>query len=95
MKPLKDKILVEKIEEEQKTDSGVILTESAKDMFLRGKVIDLGEGRIREDGQRVPIVDIKVGDLVMFFRNSGAVLRLDGKDHILLSENEVLGVENG
>jgi chaperonin GroES len=90
-RPLQDRLLVKRVEEEAKTKGGIIIPDSAKEKPLEGKVVAIGNGKILEDGKVRPL-DIKVGDAILFSKYSGTEVKIDGEDHLILREEDVLGV---
>ena len=91
VRPLQDRILVKRVEEAEKTRGGIIIPDSAKERPLEGKVTAVGSGKRLEDGTLVPL-DVKVGDRLLFGKYAGTEIKVDGIDHIILREDEVLGV---
>ena len=94
LKPLHDRILVERIEEEEQKVGGIIIPDSAKEKPQQGKVIAAGSGKSKDDGKRVPL-DVKAGDLILFGKYSGQEIKLDGDEYLIMREDEVLGVIEG
>ena len=92
VKPLHDRILVKRIEEkkEQKR-GGIIIPDTAKEKPMEGKVIAIGAGRVEKDGKRIPL-EVKVGDRVLFGKYAGTEIKLDDVEHVILREEEVLGI---
>src|SRR5580704_8219277 len=90
-RPLNDRILVKRVEEEEKTKGGIIIPDSAKEKPVEGKVIAVGNGKRLEDGKVLPL-DIKAGDRVLFGKYSGTEIKVDGEEHLILREEDVLGV---
>ena len=93
VRPLHDRILVRRMAEEEKTAGGIIIPDTAKEKPQRGEVVATGKGRITEDGKTLPL-EVKVGDKVLFSKYSGTELKLDGKEYLMINENDVLGVLN-
>lgn len=91
VKPLEDRVLVKPIEAESMTESGLYLPESSKEKPIRGKVIAAGPGKVLENGTRAAM-SIKKGDTVVYSRYAGTEVEIEGKDHLILRENELLGV---
>ena len=91
IKPLHDKILVKRIEEENKTKGGIIIPDSAKEKPMEGKVIAVGAGKVLKDGSKRALA-VKEGDRILFAKYSGHEIKLEGEEHLILSEEEVLGV---
>jgi chaperonin GroES len=90
IKPLGDRVLVKRVEEEQVTRGGILLPDSAKEKPQKGKVIAVGAGRF-EDGKRIPM-DVKEGDTVVFAKYGGTEIELEGDEYIILSERDLLAV---
>lgn len=93
VRPLHDRILVRRMDEEEKTAGGIIIPDTAKEKPQRGEVVATGKGRIMEDGKVLPL-EVKAGDRVLFGKYMGTELKLDGKDYLMLREEDVLGVFN-
>ncbi|MEZ4268829.1 MAG: co-chaperone GroES [Myxococcota bacterium] len=93
-RPLNDRILVKRVEEETRTAGGIIIPDSAKEKPLQGEVLAVGAGKIQEDGTVRPI-DIRVGDKVLFGKYGGTDIKVDGEDRIILREDDVLGIVEG
>ena len=91
VRPLQDRILVRRVEEAEKTRGGIIIPDSAKERPLEGKVIAVGSGKRLEDGTLVKL-DVKAGDRILFGKYAGTEIKVDGVDHIIVREDEVLGV---
>jgi chaperonin GroES len=90
-KPLGSRVLIEPIEQEEVTASGIVLPETAKEKPQQGKVLAAGPGDRNEDGDRIAM-DIKVGDTVLFAKYSGTEVKMDGKKLLILRESDVLGI---
>ena len=91
VRPLQDRLLVRRVEEEEKTRGGLFIPDAAKERPLEGQVIAVGAGKRLDDGTLVA-PDVKAGDRVLFGKYAGTEIKLDGIDHIILSEDEVLGI---
>jgi chaperonin GroES len=91
VRPLHDRILVRRMAEEEKTAGGIIIPDTAKEKPQRGEVMATGKGRITEDGKTI-VLEVKVGDKVLFSKYSGTELKLDGQEYLMITENDVLGV---
>jgi chaperonin GroES len=94
IRPLHDRIIVERLEEETKTAGGIIIPDTAKEKPQQGKVIAVGKGKKTEDGKILPL-DVKVGDKILFGKYSGTEIKLDGKEFLMMREDDVLGVVEG
>ena len=91
VKPLHDRVLVKRIEETETTKGGIIIPDSAKEKPQEGKVIAVGSGKRDDKGDRVPM-EIKKGDRILFGKYGGTEIKLDGVEHVILREDEVLGI---
>jgi chaperonin GroES len=91
VRPLQDRLLVRRVEEQERTKGGIIIPDSAKERPLEGEVIAVGNGKRLEDGTLVPL-DVKKGDRILFGKYSGTEIKVDGIEHLILREEEVLGV---
>ena len=91
IRPLQDRILVKRVAEEEKTKGGIIIPDSAKEKPSEGEVVAVGAGKANEKGVVRP-VDLKKGDRILFGKYSGNEIKIDGVEHLLLREDEVLGV---
>lgn len=91
IRPLNDRILVQRIEAEQKTAGGILIPDNAKEKPAEGKVIAVGNGKILDDGSRRPL-EVKVGDRILFGKWSGTEVKIDGVEQLLVKEDEVLAV---
>jgi chaperonin GroES len=91
IRPLQDRVLVERIEEEQKTSGGIIIPDTAKEKPVEGRVVSVGRGKAQDDGS-IRTLDVKPGDRVMFGKYGGTEVKLDGKDYVILREDDVLAV---
>jgi chaperonin GroES len=91
IRPLHDRIIVERLEEETKTAAGIIIPDSAKEKPQQGNVIAVGKGKVTEDGKILPL-DVKVGDKVLFGKYSGTEIKIEGKEFLMMREDDVLGV---
>ncbi|MCK4507913.1 MAG: co-chaperone GroES [Desulfuromonadales bacterium] len=91
IRPLHDRIIVERIEEETMTASGIIIPDSAKEKPQEGSVIAVGKGKVTEDG-KILALDVKVGDKVLFGKYSGTEIKIEGKEYLMMREDDVLGV---
>jgi chaperonin GroES len=90
-RPLADRILIKRIESEQKTAGGIIIPDTAKEKPQEGEVVAVGNGKKGEDGKATPL-DVKKGDRILFGKYSGSEIKIDGTEHLILREEEVLGI---
>ncbi|WP_318617158.1 co-chaperone GroES [Sporosarcina sp. YIM B06819] len=91
LKPLGDRILIELIEAEEKTSSGIVLPDSAKEKPQEGKVIAAGTGRVLENGQRIDL-EVKEGDRIIFSKYAGTEVKYEGNEYLILRESDILAV---
>lgn len=90
IRPLHDRVLIKRLNEEDKTKGGIIIPDSAKEKPQEGKVVAVGRGR-HEDGKVIPL-DVKAGDRILFSKYSGNEVKIEGEEHLILKEDEILGV---
>ena len=91
IRPLHDRVIIQRVKEEEKTKGGIILPDTAKEKPIEGKVIAVGNGKILEDGS-VRKLEVKKGDRVLFGKYAGTDVKIDGEDHLILREDDILGV---
>lgn len=91
VRPLHDRVIVRRLEEEEKTAGGIIIPDTAKEKPIQGEVIAVGNGKILEDGKVRPL-DVKPGDRVIFSKYAGTEIKLDGKEYLMMREDDILGV---
>jgi chaperonin GroES len=91
IRPLQDRIIIKRVREEEKTKGGIIIPDTAKEKPVEGKVVAVGKGAIQKDGS-VRKLEVKVGDTVLFAKYSGSEVKIDGEDHLIIREEDVLGV---
>jgi chaperonin GroES len=90
-RPLHDRIIVQRIDEGEQKIGGIIIPDSAKEKPQQGKVISAGDGKVKDDGKRIPL-DVKAGDTILFGKYSGQEIKLDGEEFLIMREDEVLAV---
>ena len=91
VKPLHDRVIVKRIEEEEKTKGGIIIPDTAKEKPIEGKVMAVGSGKLMEDGKRVPL-EVKEGDRVLFGKYAGTEIQIEGEEHLIMREDDILGI---
>src|SRR4026209_1506549 len=91
IRPLHDRLIVRRLEEGEQKIGGIIIPDTAKEKPQRGKVIAAGEGKLNDDGKRVPL-DVKAGDLILFGKYTSQEVKLDGEEYLIMREDEVLAV---
>jgi chaperonin GroES len=91
VRPLHDRIIVQRIEESEQKVGGIIIPDTAKEKPQQGKVIAVGQGKVKDDGTRQPL-DVKAGDTILFGKYSGQEIKIDGEENLIMREDEVLAV---
>lgn len=91
IRPLADRVLVKRVEEEAKTKGGIIIPDTAKEKPIKGEVIAVGEGKILENGKKIPL-SVKVGDKVIFSKYAGTEIKIEDVEHLIMREDDILGV---
>ncbi|MCP3676317.1 MAG: co-chaperone GroES [Deltaproteobacteria bacterium] len=91
IRPLQDRILIKRLDEEEMTKGGIIIPDSAKEKPMEGEIIATGNGKVDESGKRVPL-EVKVGDKVMYSKYSGTEVTIDGAEHLIVREDDILGI---
>ncbi|MDY7034193.1 MAG: co-chaperone GroES [Thermodesulfobacteriota bacterium] len=91
IRPLQDRVIVKRIEEDEKTAGGIIIPDSAKEKPMEGKIIAAGTGKVLEDGKKLPL-DVKEGDRVLFGKYAGTEIKIDGEEHLIMREDDILGI---
>jgi chaperonin GroES len=94
IRPLQDRVIVRRLEEEEKTKGGIIIPDTAKEKPQEGKVIAVGKGKITEEGKVIPL-DVKVGDKILFGKYSGTEIKIEGEEHLIMREEDILGIIEG
>lgn len=93
VRPLADRILVKRVEEETKTAGGILIPDNAKEKPMEGSVVAVGAGKVLTDGKVRPM-EVKVGDRVLFSKYSGTEIKIEGTEHLILREDDILGIVN-
>jgi chaperonin GroES len=91
IRPLQDRILVRRVQEEEKTKGGIIIPDTAKEKPIEGEIVAVGTGKVLEGGKVRPL-DVKAGDRILFGKYAGNEIQVDGVEHLILREDEILGV---
>ena len=91
VRPLRDRVVLKRIEEGEQKVGGIIIPDTAKEKPQQGKVIAVGNGKVKDDGTRIPL-DVKAGDRILFGKYSGQDIKLDGEEYLIMREDEVLAV---
>ena len=91
IRPLQDRVIVKRVQEEEKTKGGIIIPDTAKEKPQEGKVVAAGKGKVDDNGKLRPL-DVKAGDRILFGKYSGSEIKIDGEEHLILREDDILGV---
>jgi chaperonin GroES len=91
VRPLQDRLVIRRVDEEEKTKGGIIIPDTAKERPLEGEVIAVGSGKRNDDGTVIPL-DVKAGDRVLFGKYAGTEIKIEGIDHLIMREDEILGI---
>jgi chaperonin GroES len=91
IRPLNDRVLVLRVDKEEKTSGGIIIPDTAKEKPQEGRVVAAGPGKVDDNGQRVPL-DVKVNDRVLFSKYGGTDIKIDGVEHLIMREDDILGI---
>ena len=91
VKPLHDQVIVQRLEEEEKTKGGIIIPDTAKEKPIEGKVIAVGAGRIKKDGTKVPL-EVKKGNRVLYAKYAGTEVKIDGEEYLIMKEDDILAI---
>ncbi|WP_027369698.1 co-chaperone GroES [Desulfovermiculus halophilus] len=91
LKPLHDRVLVKRLEEEEKTKGGIIIPDTAKEKPIRGEVVAVGPGKMSDDGKRMEM-SVKVGDKVMFNKYAGTEIKVEGEEHLVMREDDIVAI---
>lgn len=91
IRPLQDRVLVKRIQEEEKTKGGIIIPDTAKEKPQEGQVVAVGKGKVGEDGKVIPL-DVKKGDRILFGKYSGTEVKIGGEEHLIMREEDILGI---
>jgi len=91
IRPLQDRVIVKRIEEEEKSKGGIFIPDTAKEKPQEGKVVAVGKGKVNDDGKITPL-DVKVNDRILFGKYSGTEINVNGEEHLIMREDDILGV---
>jgi chaperonin GroES len=91
IRPLQDRVIVKRLAEEEKTKGGIIIPDTAKEKPQEGKVIAVGKGKTADDGKLIKL-DVKAGDRILFSKYSGSEVKIDGEEHLIMREDDILGI---
>jgi chaperonin GroES len=90
-RPLGDRVLVKRIKEEERTKGGIVIPDTAKEKPQEGRVVAVGKGKFNDDGKLIPL-EVKAGDKILFGKYSGSEVKLDGEEHVIMREEDILGI---
>ncbi|MBW1720930.1 MAG: co-chaperone GroES [Deltaproteobacteria bacterium] len=91
IRPLQDRVIVKRVEEEAKTKGGIIIPDTAKEKPIEGKVVAVGNGKVLDSGERQPL-EVKVGDRVLFGKYAGTDIKIDGEEHLIMREDDIIAI---
>lgn len=91
IRPLQDRVIVKRVEEDEKSKGGIIIPDTAKEKPQEGKVVAVGKGKLCDDGKVTPL-DVKINDRILFGKYSGTEINFDGEEHLIMREEDILGV---
>ena len=91
IRPLQDRVILKRIEEEEKSKGGIFIPDTAKEKPQEGKIVAVGKGKVNDDGKITPL-DVKVNDRVLFGKYSGSEINIDGEEHMIMREDDILGI---
>ena len=91
VRPLHDRVIVKRVEEEEKTKGGIIIPDTAKEKPVEGKVVAVGDGKLQEDGKKTPL-EVKAGDRVLFGKYAGTEIQIDGEEHLIMKEDDIIAI---
>jgi chaperonin GroES len=91
IRPLQDRVIVERLAEEEKTKGGIIIPDTAKEKPMQGKVIAVGKGKVTEEGKVLPLT-VKAGDTILFSKYAGTEVKIEGKEYLIMREDDILGI---
>ena len=91
VKPLQDRVIVKRVEEEEKTKGGIIIPDTAKEKPQEGKVVSVGAGKVNDKGERIAL-EVKAGDRILFGKYSGNEITIDGEEHLIMREDDIIAI---
>ena len=91
VRPLHDRVIVKRVEEEEKTKGGIIIPDTAKEKPIEGKIIAVGKGKVLDNGKQVPL-EVKKGDRVLFAKYGGTDIKIDGEEHLIMREDDIIAI---
>ncbi|OQY45106.1 MAG: co-chaperone GroES [Desulfobacteraceae bacterium 4572_87] len=91
VKPLHDRVIVKRVEEEEKTKGGIIIPDTAKEKPVEGEILAVGEGKVGDDGKKIAL-EVKVGDKVLFGKYAGTEIQIDNEEHLIMREDDIIAI---
>ena len=91
VRPLHDRVIVKRVEEEEKTKGGIIIPDTAKEKPVEGKVIAVGDGKVADDGKKIPL-EVKAGDAILFGKYAGTEIQIEGEEHLIMREDDIIAI---
>ncbi len=91
VKPLHDRVIVKRVEEEAKTKGGIIIPDTAKEKPVEGVIMAVGDGKVTDDGKKIPL-EVKAGDKVLFGKYAGTEIQIDGEEHLIMREDDIIAI---
>ena len=91
VKPLHDRVIVKRVEEEETTKGGIIIPDTAKEKPVEGKVVAVGDGKVADDGKKIPL-EVKAGDKILFGKYAGTEIQIDGEEHLIMREDDIIAI---
>ena len=91
IRPLHDRVIVKRVEEEETTKGGIIIPDTAKEKPVEGKVVAVGDGKVADDGKKIPL-EVKAGDKVLFGKYAGTEIQIEGEEHIIMREDDIIAI---
>ncbi|MBC8418413.1 MAG: co-chaperone GroES [Proteobacteria bacterium] len=91
VRPLHDRVIVKRVEEEEKTKGGIIIPDTAKEKPVEGKVIAIGDGKVTDDGKKIPL-EVKAGNRILFGKYAGTEIQIEGEEHLIMREDDIIAI---
>jgi len=91
IRPLHDRVIVKRVEEEETTKGGIIIPDTAKEKPVEGKVVAVGDGKVTDDGKKIPL-EVKAGDKILFGKYAGTEIQIEGEEHIIMREDDIIAI---
>ncbi len=91
VKPLHDRVIVKRVEEEEKTKGGIIIPDTAKEKPVEGEIMAVGDGKVADDGKKIAL-EVKAGDKVLFGKYAGTEIQIDGEEHLIMREDDIIAI---